>query len=347
MKINKPIIFGFQILRAIYNVKVSKKRIPLYCEWEVTKHCNMRCSFCSTRASQSSSREDASTVEALDIVQQLSDMGTKIIHFSGGEPTLRGDLSELIAAIKKRDMMVSLTTNGSLSLEKFEKIIKADLIRVSIDGTEAFHDSVRKTPGAFRNAINTLRFLKSKNVKSQITVVYTPSASYEMLEELSNISKGLKIQMAINVLGRNINNNNANEDTKSALDLDLPFLAKYINVVKKLRIKYGSVIANPEPLITILRQGGLDVFGCRAMDIAISVKHDGSVSLPCNGLSVRNIKGDLRAAYYGKETLELEALQGNHRACKGCYIKCMCSASALLKINGIAAIIDSYLKSIL
>ena len=128
-------------------------------------------------------------------------------------------------------------------------------------------------------------------------------------------------------------------------DLTAPVFDDFIDVVHKLRKDYGSAIANPQPLLTIIQQGGLDVFGCRAMDISISIKHDGSVSLPCNGLAIERIKGNLKEIYYGNEALQQRVLQGKHPACKGCYIRCMCSASALLRIKTLPKIISSYMGS--
>lgn len=345
MKIARVAFIGLQILKAIYEIKALRKRIPLYCEWEVTSHCNMGCNFCSTWIPNRNEAIDFTREGSLNIIEQLAKLGTKIIHFSGGEPTLREDLPELIMRAKERNMMVFLTTNGSASSEKLEGILSADLIRVSIDGTEQFHDTLRNTPGAFKKAMETLRFLKENNAHIEITTVYSPQTSYGMLDELGHISKALNIQLSINVLCRNINDNLANKDREGLGDLRSPFFTGYIKTVEALRKKYSKVITHPQPYITIIKQGGLNIFGCRAMDIAIAIKHDGSVSLPCNGLSLSHTKGDLHQIYYGRQAQEIRPLQGRHPACKGCYIRCMCLASSLLKVKCLAAMVYSYLST--
>lgn len=347
MKLKKSVIAnGLQVVRSICAVKMGK-RIPLYCEWEVTDRCNMNCSFCGTRKSEGSIARDISRAEALSLVEQLSKLGTKIIHFTGGEPTLREDLRELVGKAKEKNMIVQITTNGSCPIQKMDRLLLADVILISIDGTEQFHDSIRNSPGAFKRAMQTLQFLKSKNKKPIITCVYTKESSYKMAEELVDVARSLDIRITIKNLGRNIN-----ETMPEAMahpeynDLKSEYFAEYISVVHKLRKEYKNTVVNPEPLSTVIGQGGLDAYGCRAMDIAISIKADGSISLPCNGLQIRLLKGKIESIYHGKEALELRPLQGNHPICKGCNIPCMVGASALLRLRGLFAIIGSYLEDL-
>lgn len=335
-------ISGCAIMAAILKIKFLHKRIPLYCEWEVTSHCNMRCENCSTYVDNRNATDDMSTEEAVDLVHQLADAGTKMIHMSGGEPTLRNDLGELITAAHTRNIFVFVTTNGSASKATLKKILHADGIRISIDGTEAFHDAVRNTSGAFNRAVESLEYLLGNGVKPIITTVYRPNTSYEMLEELSCIAKKKNIQIAINVMGRNINDTAGNKPP----DLTGPFFINYKEILKKLKNKYGRVIASPEPLLTIINRGGLNLFGCRAMDIAVSIKADGSISLPCTGLTLCCMKGNLKEIYFGAEARHMQDLQGTHPSCSGCYIKCMCSASALLNLKGLTAITGTYVRNL-
>jgi hypothetical protein len=82
------------------------------------------------------------------------------------------------------------------------------------------------------------------------------------------------------------------------------------------------------------------------MDIAISIKNDGGVNLPCNCLPIKHVKGSIKEIYYGKDALRLKTLQGGLPACKGCYVKCMCMASALLKTRSLIAIIGTSVRNL-
>ena len=101
--------------------------MPLYCEWELTNYCNMSCPFCSTYSKDRNTAPDLPPNEALNMIDQLAELGTKMIHFSGGEPTLRADLPDLVARAKQHKMMVSFTTNGSAPISKMEKLLNKAL----------------------------------------------------------------------------------------------------------------------------------------------------------------------------------------------------------------------------
>jgi len=336
---------GLQVLRSLGHIHAGG-RVPLYCEWEVTDRCNMHCDFCGTRKTVPSNLPEVSTQEALSLIDELSGLGTKMVHFSGGEPTLRPDLAQLVHRAKEKKILVSFTTNGSAPAQVMEQLLDADLIRVSIDGPEEFHDSLRKSRGAFKKATGTVEFLVSRGKKPVITSTYTPQTSCGILEELVGIARGLKIQLSLNVLGRSLNaQDRLSAKGKNDSLLNSQLFRGYAASLRSLRRTYGNTIANPDPYLDILNQGGLDVYGCRAMDIAICIKADGSVTLPCNGLALKQAKGRLRDIYYADDTVELRALQGKHPACAECSIRCMGMASSLLKLRGIIAIFDSYTRS--
>ncbi|KKR03870.1 MAG: Radical SAM domain protein [Candidatus Uhrbacteria bacterium GW2011_GWF2_39_13] len=307
----------------------------------------MKCPFCSTSRSPGSHEKDLDTEDALNTVRQLAEMGTRIIHFSGGEPTLRKDLQEIAAHATECGMIVSMTTNGSASEAQMSRLLDIDLIRVSIDGTEIFHDEHRQTPGAYAKAINILKYLKSKGKHPQITTVYTEDSRYETLAELAETARDIGVNITLNVQGRNVNMGKSDEDGEQINKLHSEFFRKYLDVLTTLKKKFGKVITDSEPIPTIIKYGGLNIFGCRAMDIAVTIKSDGAVSLPCNGLGIISEKGVLKDIYYSDKAYEIRKMQGKYPICKGCYIKCMCSASAMLKFSGLYGIINSYIKNIL
>jgi len=253
----------------------------------------------------------------------------------------------LINKAKEKGIIVSLTTNGSYPVEKAKTLLGADIILVSIDGPQEYHDHMRNTPGAFKKAIEFLHFLKANEKKPLITTVYAQETSFDMLEELINLAKDMETRITIKNMGRNINADiKKDQGSLEYNNIASGYFHNYMKTVSALREKYSRIVVNPEPLVTVIKRGGLDIYGCRAMDIAVCIKADGSVSLPCNGLSVKLFKGQLKEAYYSKETIDLRAVQGRHTVCKGCNIPCMVQASALLKVSGLFAILKTYKENI-
>lgn len=107
---------------------------------EVTKRCNLRCRFCFADAG---SGEDAPTAavkaEISDIVRQR---GAVMLHLSGGEPTVRDDLPELIAHAKRAGVgYVQLNTNGLRLAEDANYALSLkeaglDIVFLQFDGME-------------------------------------------------------------------------------------------------------------------------------------------------------------------------------------------------------------------
>ena len=342
--IQSKLINGFGILKTIGKVKFFNRRVPAYCEWEITHYCNMSCSWCATLTPARNNADDLSTESALDIIEQLSDLGTKMIHFSGGEPMLRKDLPSLITRAKQKNMMVALTTNGSSSSEAIEKVLHADMIRVSIDGTEKFHDDQREFKGAYKKAIKTLEFLIAKGHKPQVVSSYPDESFYPMLEELAETCQSLGVQMILNIF---VDYGQYGAGAKSFYGWkENKVDAMYLSALNRLKKKFGNVMANPEPFSSVVRSGGLDVYGCRAMDIAISIKADGSICLPCTQFPQNIKKGNLREIYYGSEAEEIHNTQGKKPECSGCLMRCMSSASAMLNMRGQIALFGTYAKNL-
>ena len=126
---------------------------PITCVWEVTMGCNMRCGHCGSSCAEPLPDELAPE-EALDLCDQIADIGLKWVTLSGGEPLTRRDTPELIKRLAGHGVAVNVITNGWLLKPELAKKLKdsgISTVAISIDGTEEVHDKIRKT-GAFAHA---------------------------------------------------------------------------------------------------------------------------------------------------------------------------------------------------
>ncbi|AXG09334.1 radical SAM protein [Haloplanus rubicundus] len=79
---------------------------------EVTDDCNLSCSFCF--ASSGPGGEGRSTAEIDALLDTVVEAGGRPIQFSGGEPTVRDDLPELVTRARDRGIdHVEVNTNGT------------------------------------------------------------------------------------------------------------------------------------------------------------------------------------------------------------------------------------------
>jgi cyclic pyranopterin phosphate synthase len=97
----------------------------------LTQRCNLRCVFCHMEG-QLVSSEELSPVEIETIVRAAVRAGIERVKLTGGEPTLRTDLLEIVGRIAALGPEVSMTTNGLRMSELAAPLRDAGLSRVNI-----------------------------------------------------------------------------------------------------------------------------------------------------------------------------------------------------------------------
>jgi MoaA/NifB/PqqE/SkfB family radical SAM enzyme len=89
----------------------SVYRRVAYAVWEITLRCNLACAHCGSRAGPAR-RNELTTIEALDLVDQLAELGITEVTLLGGEAFLRRDWSVIARAITDAGLHCTLTTGG-------------------------------------------------------------------------------------------------------------------------------------------------------------------------------------------------------------------------------------------
>lgn len=88
--------------------------------------CNLRCSYCDTKYAY----EHGKKMSVEDIVNKIKKFSCKHICITGGEPLLQDETYDLLDIILKKDYMVCLETNGSISIKN---IVGKKSLMISLD----------------------------------------------------------------------------------------------------------------------------------------------------------------------------------------------------------------------
>ncbi|WP_175058786.1 GTP 3',8-cyclase MoaA [Thermococcus sp. 2319x1] len=97
----------------------------------LTNECNLNCFYCH-REGQTLSFQEMKPEEIERIVRIASQLGIKKVKLTGGEPTVRKDIVEIVRRIRPYVEDLSMTTNGTTMKLLAEPLKEAGLDRVNI-----------------------------------------------------------------------------------------------------------------------------------------------------------------------------------------------------------------------
>ncbi len=136
--------------------------------WELTKRCNGFCTDCFMDSNAKKWQQNEVNFQEIEtIARQFSDLGGSSVRLTGGEPTLRVDLFDIIDLFNGHGLEVGLNTNGMFDEKKLEQIVSRGIkdIRISLDGPREVNDKTR-WPGNYEGAIKTIERLAEYNKSS-------------------------------------------------------------------------------------------------------------------------------------------------------------------------------------
>lgn len=159
----------------------------------VTSRCNARCAHCFYPIN---AKNNELTLEEIDkLTRTLPPI--RLLLISGGEPFLRKDLPELVRLYFERChfFSVAIPSNGWAAAPIVEQVkricdISPDLalgVSISLDGFGPLHERIRRLPGLFEKALQTLRSLialasRRPNLTIGVTTIFMRDNQAELPE---------------------------------------------------------------------------------------------------------------------------------------------------------------------
>ncbi len=113
----------------------------------LTQDCNYHCFFCHREGQRFLARNEMTPEEIERLVRIASRLGIRKVKLTGGEPTVRSDILEIVRRIKPHVVDLSMTTNGSRLKELAKPLAKAGLDRVNVSLHSLKPDVYRRITG--------------------------------------------------------------------------------------------------------------------------------------------------------------------------------------------------------
>lgn len=132
----------------------------------ITRRCNLRCSYCVVPRLP---RSELSTAEWCEVLDKLVGFGVRHLTIVGGEPTIRGDLEEIVRHATGRGLYVFLHSNFlRLDDKRIDRLAEAGLSAITtsadrLEGPRSLHASL----------VDRLNRCKTKGILPIVSAVIT------------------------------------------------------------------------------------------------------------------------------------------------------------------------------
>ena len=124
----------------VAEVDPSCARAPVGLLAELTHRCPLQCPYCSNPVDLERVNTELSTEDWKRVMREAGQLGILQIHLSGGEPTARRDLEDIVEEAAKSGLYTNLITAGVLlKRERLEKLrdLGLDHVQLSIQDVNA------------------------------------------------------------------------------------------------------------------------------------------------------------------------------------------------------------------
>ena len=308
---------------------------PYRMDLAVTYRCNNDCAHCYNARPRDYA--ELSTEEWKRILDRLWELAIPHVVFTGGEPTLRSDLPELIAHAEKNGQITGLNTNGRrLSDPGYtQQLVEAGLdhVQITLESHEpVIHDQMVRRSGAWkqtvaglRNALDTPLF-----VMTNTTMLHENSpileGTLDFLGELGVPTIGLNA-LIYSGQGLTVGTGLAEHDLPPLLDLARQRTDQY---GQRLIWYTPTQYCHFDPM-----QLELGVKGCTAALYNMCVEPDGAV-IPCQSYyqPVGNLLQDPWEKIWNHDlSLRLRERRELPTKCADCALLAECGGGCPLKFD--------------
>ena len=305
---------------------------PYRMDLAVTYRCNNDCPHCYNARSRS--YPELSTQQWKSIIDKLWQINIPHLIFTGGEPTLRDDLVELIKYAELKGQITGLNTNGRrLSDNKFlEALVDAGLdhVQITVESHDpAIHDQMVNHKGAWKQTIAGLKNALGSPlfVMTNTTMLRNNRASLE--ETLDFLGQVGVPTVGLNALiyagrGKDVGTGLSEEELTPLLDLAR---TTTLRQSQKLIWYTPTQYCYFNPLVM-----DLGIKGCTAALYNMCVEPDGSV-IPCQSYyqQLGNILNDPWKSIWEHDlALHLRERKYVPKECRTCSLLEECGAGCPL-----------------
>ena len=148
-------------------------RAPIGMLCELTHRCPLQCPYCSNPTELERVNTELTTAEWQDVMRQAGALGVLQIHLSGGEPTARKDLEDIVKVAAEVGLYTNLITAGvTLTRDRLQKLAELGLdhVQLSIQDVDPENaDRIAAYKGGMAKKIEVAKWVRRSACRSPST----------------------------------------------------------------------------------------------------------------------------------------------------------------------------------
>ena len=168
---------------------------PLAVLAELTHRCPLQCPYCSNPLQLHAARDELSTGDWKQAIDQAAALGVLQIHFSGGEPMVRRDLEALVAHARTAGLYSNLITSGVLCDGDRLKVLAQsglDHVQLSFQDTDIQSaERIGNYPGAQGKKLAFAKDVRAAGLPLTVNVV-VHRQNLDRLEQMIDLALALE-----------------------------------------------------------------------------------------------------------------------------------------------------------
>ena len=179
----------YQEFSARLHRKVVAARFPADGTIEVTWRCPLSCAHCYTNLAMSdrgAKNGELTLDEHRRIVDEIAEAGCLWLLYTGGEPFARPDFLDIYTHAKRRGLLITLFTNGTLITEKVADHLaewRPFAIEITLYGrTRETYKRVTRVPGSYDRCMKGIQLLRERGLPLKLKTMALSVNRHEIWE---------------------------------------------------------------------------------------------------------------------------------------------------------------------
>jgi|APSaa5957512535_1039671.scaffolds.fasta_scaffold05933_2 MoaA/NifB/PqqE/SkfB family radical SAM enzyme len=226
--------------------RIFKKVKPLFVVLVTNNSCNLNCVYCYGSYGERGKYKDYTTKELLKIIDELKDLGTRLITLHGGESLLRKDIGEIINYAKHKGFYISFNTNGYLIPKRIDELRSIDVIAISMDGKKESNDRNRGE-GCYEKCMTAIDIISEHGMPLVVSATLTKDNMNDM-EFLAELGKTKNCRIQYHLLY----NSGTLDSKNAALVMSPEEMKDTIKKIKQLRDSGYPIYWSDHVLSTVI-----------------------------------------------------------------------------------------------